>query len=190
MANFSTVEGAQLFLNLHFRRNSFAYDFFNTGIHIYEDSSKINLELRLDCHLYTQASVAKMHLLFTRVPEALDAFRNKKTTQTYIDECLQLNDKLETFFSPNKNGKPNFQKLSGQGSNTSIEFSLKDIALQSDQFNEMREIYFKKIKLPGIPTAVGIDSYFFGNKYNKNGHVFLKEEKECKKLFFESKEIL
>jgi len=44
--------------------------------------------------------------------------------------------------------------------------------------------------LPGIPTAVGIDSYFFGNKYNKNGHVFLKEEKECKKLFFESKEIL
>lgn len=53
MANFLTVEGAQLFLNLHLRRNSFTYDFFNTGSHIYEDSSKINLELRLDCHLYS-----------------------------------------------------------------------------------------------------------------------------------------
>jgi len=124
-------------------------------------------------------------MLLTRIPEALGAYRIKFSVQTYIAECLKLNDELKIFFSPNKNGKPNFQKLSSRFSNSVAEFNLKDIELQSDQFNELREIYFKKIKMPGIPAAIGVDSYFFGNKYNKTGHCFSKEEKTCKKLTFE-----
>lgn len=185
MANFSTVEGAQLFLNMHLRRNSYAYDFFNTGFHMYEDSSRINLELRLDNHLHTNQGVAKLHLFLLRVPDALGAFSKKEESNIYVDKCLQLNDDLVSFFSPDKNGVPNYQKIKVDLEGSSKLFSLEDIAQQTEQFNEFRSIYFKNIRRPGVPAYVGVEGYFFGNGYERKGRSFIKKIKSVKKRIFQ-----
>ena len=163
MGNISTVEGAQFVLSTHLKKDSFLYNFFNTGVHIHEDHRTINLELKYDTRLYTINNIQKIrYVLNHKIITALKTFKNEnanKKRDIYIFESLDLADELASFFSTVRKNGSTYHNISNFSSPRTL-FMLNDIGEQTKQFNQIKSNYFKHIRIPALSTIKSAERFY------------------------------